>query len=179
MESEGEWYAAIRESWSAFIGGAYYHYFHSDAYPDAMLDPAWRQRTASLAFLRRIAELHKFWELSPYDASGRPLKDTLVLERSNMKYLATGKPGSVYIAYVWPGRVAQNGSEPPRCGQVRLTLVGGYYDAEWHDPRDGSLLRRESGLPASALSDIPCAEGKPPETGYLLILHRSDHPNHK
>lgn len=179
MESEEAWYAAIRESWSAFIGGAYYHYFHSDAYPDAMLDPAWQKKTASLAFLRRIAESNKFWELSPYDASGEPLSDTLVLERSDLNYLVTGKPGSTYIAYLWPGGVAPNGSEPPRCGQVRLTLVQGYYDAQWHDPRDGSLLKRESDLPAQALSNIPCAQGKPPETGYLLIIHRSGHSNHK
>jgi len=179
MESEEEWYAAIRESWGAFIGGAYYHYFHSDAYPDAMLDPVWQQKTASLAFLRRIAESHRFWELSPYDASGKPLKDTLVLERSDLKYLVTGKPGSRYIVYLWPGRASQRAGNPAWCGQVRLRLLEAVYDAQWYDPRDGSLLSRESDLPASALSNIPCAEGKPPETGYLLIVQRSNHPNHK
>ena len=179
MASEEEWYAAIRESWSAFIGGAYYQYFHSDAYADAMLNPVWLQRMESLAFLRRIAESHRFWELSPYDASGRPLQDTLVLEQSDMKFLVTGKPGSRYIAYLWPSRAAQATADPAQCGQVRLSLLEASYDAQWYDPRDGSLIKRESGLPASALLDIPCPEGGHAETGYLLTLERNDHPRHR
>ena len=177
MESEDDWHAAIRESWGAFIAGAYYHYFHSDAYPDAMLNPVWQQRIESLAFLRRIAESQRFWELSPHDPSGRPLLDSLVLERTDMKHLVTGREGSRYIAYLWPPRLKQDTWESNQCGQVRLNLADGYHDIEWYDPRDGALLRRESGLAATATSNIPCAEGAQPETGYLLIVQRRDPTN--
>lgn len=177
MNSEEDWQAAIRESWGAFMGGAYYHYFHSDAYPDAILDPVWQQRIESLAFLRRIAESQRFWELSPYDPSGRPLRDRLVLEQTDMKHLVTGRTGSRYIVYLWPRRVKQSTRESDQCGQVRLNLPDGYHDTQWYDPRDGSLLRRESGLPMAAASNIPCPDGAQPETGYLLIVKRSDHLN--
>jgi hypothetical protein len=174
MADQEQWYSAIRESWSAFIGGTYYHYHHSDSYADAIHDPLWSARLASLAFLRNVAESQRFWELSPYDAAGRSLKESILLRHSNLKHLVTGKPASTYVVYIWPGRSAQQTSDALPCGELELNLPEGSYDAQWYDPRDGSLLREAAGLKAAGLSDVPCAYGGPEETGYVLILRRSN-----